>query len=138
MKYSYLLIPLIFLSACSSYDKQQVNLNLSQTPEEVELFGKDLVSTPYYERDIAISPDGNEIVYTLGDYKQNKRCLVSIRKASDGWDQPEIVEFSGKYQDLEPFITPDGNRLFFISDRPVLGDSTRHDFNIWYAEKRNG
>jgi Tol biopolymer transport system component len=127
---------LILLTACKSTDSKQIDLSLSQTPGEVELFGRDLVSTPYYERDIAISPEGDEIVYTLGDYNQNRRCLVSIRKVSGGWTQPEMLEFSGKYKDLEPFITPDGNRLFFVSDRPVFGDSTRHDFNIWYAERQ--
>ena len=37
---------------------------------------------------------------------------------------------------LEPFLSPDGRRLFFVSDRP-LHDSigVKKDFDIWYVER---
>lgn len=35
------------------------------------------------------------------------------RLNSDGWSQPEIANFSGKYSDGEPNFSPGGERLFF-------------------------
>ena len=32
------------------------------------------------ERDITISPDGNELIYTLSDYARSIRSLVKIEK----------------------------------------------------------
>ena len=44
--------------------------------------------------------------------------------------------FSGTYQDLEPFFSPDNQRLYFASNRPLAGDSSRKDYNIWYVERK--
>jgi hypothetical protein len=101
----------------------------------LEVFAPGIVSTNLYERDIAISPDGNEFIYTLGDYKQSRRCLVNIIKNGKKWSKKEILSFSGQYNDIEPFFSADGNRLYFASDRPVNGDTIRTDYNIWVSER---
>ncbi|CAM3968060.1 PD40 domain-containing protein [Pseudoalteromonas byunsanensis] len=36
-----------------------------------------------------------------------------------------------KYSD--PMYSPDGKKLFFISDRPIEGEKIRQDYNIWRA-----
>ncbi|PWD98206.1 TolB family protein [Marinilabilia rubra] len=110
-------------------------IDLNQVPEKVELFAEGTISTHLYERDIAISPDGNEIIFTLNDYQQIHRCLVSIRKTKDGWGEKEVLSFSGRYHDIEPFFSVDGGKLYFASNRPIFGDSTRSDYNIWVSEK---
>ncbi|UCD62451.1 MAG: PD40 domain-containing protein [Flavobacteriaceae bacterium] len=112
--------------------------DLELNPERLEVFGQDYISTPLYERDIAISPDGNQLIYTLGNYKQTNRSLVSIKKTGDKWGDKEILPFSGKFNDIEPFFTVDGTKLFFASNRPMDKDSTRSDYNIWYVEQENG
>ena len=32
---------------------------------------------------------------------------------------PQICPFSGKWSDTDPFVSPDGQRIFFISNRPM-------------------
>lgn len=128
----------IILLSTSCKKEQNVALDLEMSPEQLEIFGKNLISTPLYERDIAISPDGNQIVYTLGNYQQSLRALVSIKKEGSKWGQKEILPFSGKYNDIEPFFSVDGDKLYFASNRPVDKDSTRTDYNIWYSEKGKG
>ncbi len=123
----------LLIVSCVSPDYPQLLLDVN--PDTVELFGRNVISTPLYERDIAISPDGNEIIYTAGDYRQNIRCLVSLKRHNGHWGEKRILPFSGRYQDIEPFITPDGNRLFFASNRPLAGDSLRSDYNIWVSDK---
>lgn len=110
-------------------------IDLDSNPSTLEVFAEGIVSTHLYERDLAISPDGNEVIFTVGDYKQSRRCLVRLVRRDGKWGEKEILKFSGKYQDIEPAFSVDGNRLFFASNRPVDNDSTRTDYNIWVADK---
>ncbi len=52
---------------------------------------------------------------------------------------PKLYEESKTYDDGSPFLSMDGNRVYFFSDRPTPeSDSTWHiqlDFNIWYLQK---
>lgn len=132
----YLLVLIFFSNSCKTENNTMFDLELN--PEQLEVFGRDYISTPLQERDIAISPEGNQLVYTLGDYKQTIRSLVSIKKKGEQWGDKEILPFSGNYNDIEPFFSDDGSKLFFASNRPLGKDSTRTDYNIWYAEQVNG
>ena len=132
----YLLVLIFFSNSCKTENNTMFDLELN--PEQLEVFGRDYISTPLQERDIAISPEGNQLVYTLGDYKQTIRSLVSIKKKGEQWVDKEILSFSGNYNDIEPFFSADGSKLFFASNRPLGKDSTRTDYNIWYAEQVNG
>lgn len=119
-------------------EKTAVSFDLSNTSDSLVVFGPGLISTSLYERDFAISPDGNELMYTLGTYDQSRRCIVSMQKNGNGWESQQIASFSGVYQDIEPFYAPDGRTLFFASDRPMPGDSTIGDYNIWKTQRVNG
>lgn len=136
MKRDKILIGLLFsMVLWSCKNEKEIHLDLTESPTELSIFGEDFISTELYERDIAISPNGNEIIYTLGDYKQRKRCLVQIRKENEKWGNPEILNISGQYQDIEPFYAENGNKLFFASNRPVDKNSDRKDYNIWFSER---
>lgn len=130
---------LLCLLSCQPSKKESAKnlINLRETTNTPTLFAKNLVSTPLYERDIAISPNLNELIYTLGDYKQNKRCLVVIEKSGSEWTKPKILNISGTHQDIEPFLSNNGNRLYFASNRPIYGDENRKDYNIWFSDKNN-
>lgn len=134
MQYLSFCIFLVLFAGCKEENKAPFNLNF--TPEQIEIFGEDIISTRLYERDMAIAPDGNEIVYTLGNYRQTLRSLVRIKKEGDQWRDKEILPFSGRYNDIEPFFSVDGTRLFFASDRPMGSDSTRTDYNIWVVDRK--
>ncbi len=124
----------LILTSCQSEHKDLIELNKS--PETLELFSENYVSTNLYERDIAISPSGNEIIYTLGNHNQTIRSLVSIQKKANGiWDDKKILSFSGTYNDIEPFFSLDGNQLFFASNRPINDTLKKGDYNIWVVQK---
>jgi hypothetical protein len=137
MKHSSLLLIffVILLSQCQIGKNNQVQIDLNHVPEKVELFGEGIISTHLYERDIAIAPEGNEIIFTINDFRQINRCLVSIRKTDDIWSRRKILSFSGRHHDIEPFFSVDGQKLYFASNRPIFGDSTRSDYNIWVTER---
>jgi eukaryotic-like serine/threonine-protein kinase len=61
----------------------------------------------------AISPDGNRIAYTLDDNGWDVWVLDLIRGS-----RTRITTGGGA--DFSPFWTPDGERLVFVSERPVF------------------
>jgi len=125
----------LFVISCIKNKTNFIDLNYN--PNSPEIFAENIISTNLYERDIAISPSGNEIIYTLGNMKQSIRYLVKVTKKDNNWGEREILNISGEFQDIEPFYSYDGNKLYFASNRPMDNDSTRKDYNIWVS-KRNG
>ncbi|HSN56938.1 MAG TPA: hypothetical protein VLT32_19865 [Candidatus Sulfomarinibacteraceae bacterium] len=97
-----------------------------QPPGDVpELF----LATALAERDTAWTPDGRQLVYSL--FEQRRGFLVTRALGDDGWSAPAFADFSGEHSDLEPFITVDGAWLYFISQRPLPGETEAGDWNIW-------
>ncbi|HEV7782446.1 MAG TPA: hypothetical protein VGO58_14325 [Chitinophagaceae bacterium] len=138
---------LFFLLATVSFLTNKVcaqqAIDLSAPPGEPALFAENFISTPMYERDMAISPKGDEILYTVMVPYSNFQTIVCSKKKGNAWSKPEVVSFSGRYSDLEPAFSGDGNRLFFSSNRPFDDNSQNpagktKDFDIWYVERVNG
>lgn len=98
-----------------------------------------IINTGLYERDFCTNKEGNEIYFTVQHPKSGYSQIQITSLTDEGWSEPEVVSFSGEYADLEPFISPDGQKLYFSSNRPTGGvelDSVpRRDFNIWYVTK---
>jgi Tol biopolymer transport system component len=46
------------------------------------------------------------------------------------------LPFSGRYADADPVFTPDGARVYFISQRPVgEGEPPRDDWDLWLVDR---
>ncbi|GAA0890738.1 hypothetical protein GCM10009122_04170 [Fulvivirga kasyanovii] len=121
--------PLLLTLLCSTALFSQ---NASDTT--AQLFEPGLISSKYPNRDIAISADGNEVFYTLQSYKREISVIMRLTKVKGKWSKPQVASFSGQYSDLEPAFSPDGKRLYFVSNRSVDGD-TKKDYDIWYVER---
>lgn len=129
MKYYLVIIGLCFL----------IQTGLCQrAPMKPEVFMPGFISTSLPERDMAISPDGTEMFFTVSSPLSVFQTILYCKKKKSGkWSQPKVAPFCGTYSDLEPTFTVDGNRLFFSSNRPISGDKKK-DFDIWMVEKING
>ena len=111
---------------------------LGQEPPGLEprLFAPGVVSTGLATRDIAMTPDGDELYFsvTLGD-----RTMIMVTRQVDGvWSVPEVAPFSGRYLDIEPAISPDGRRFFFLSTRPQPGQEEKPGWvyqDIWVMDR---
>jgi Tol biopolymer transport system component len=107
---------------------------LNDVPKTLSLFPEG--STAMQERDMAISPDGSLMFYTLQGNQHAFSVIVFRTRNKDlTWSAPAVASFSGKYSDLEPAFTSDGRRLFFSSNRPLNNQSTPKDYDIWFVEK---
>lgn len=102
------------------------------------LFTEFALNTGMNERDMAISPDGTEMFYTVLLQPTLFHTILSCKKDKKGkWSKPQVASFSGIYSDMEPAFSADGLKLFFSSNRPW--DSLKQkNYDIWYVEKVNG
>ncbi len=131
-----MLILFLFLFSCNEPVQTNEIPNINEPPGSLEIFGDGIISRQFNERDMAITPEGDEIVFTLGNHNHTQRALVHLVKQMNRWTTPEILSFSGIDNDIEPFFSPDGKRLFFASNRS-MNDTSRNDYNIWVARKTN-
>lgn len=123
---------------CVLDGQAQVNFDFTAIPGTPKIFGEGIISTWMYERDMALSPDGKEIFYTIVSPLNVFSAIIYMHKdEKNNWSKPEVASFSGEYSDMEPAFTGDGKKLFFVSNRPLIGDTAK-DFDIWYIEKING
>jgi hypothetical protein len=140
-------ILVLIIGSCGSAEKQQnekaASSDLSgpylgqDLPGQVpELFAPGVVSTGMFTRDMAISPDGKEIYFCVAIGNYTYSTILYTREIDGIWSDPEIVPFSGGpgVMDFEPAFSPDGRRLYFLSNRPD-GQEEPGDQDIWYVEK---
>jgi hypothetical protein len=87
-------------------------------------------------REASFSPGGKEAFVTLEDYNRSRSLIAVVTKKGKKWKYPVVAPFSGTYKDQEPFISPNGLQLFFVSNRP-LHDSLppKNDFDIWHVSR---
>ena len=111
-------------------------LCLAGGSQVAKIVGEGVISTPGYEDGFAVTPDGKTAFFgkrSPATDNHSMQVICVTHRDSDGhWGAPEIAAFSGEYHDLGPSMSPDGTRLYFISDRPN-GDSSMHNFHIWYV-----
>jgi hypothetical protein len=101
-----------------------------------EVFAPGVVSTGAEEYRIAFTPDGSRAYFARGDafFPASRQAMIyETRRVGGAWTEPVVASFSGTYPDIDPFVTPDGERLYFSSIRPVDG-APRTDADVWYVE----
>lgn len=80
--------------------------------------------------------NANELFFMRRTPNKFDYTIYSSKLTSKGWSKPNIVSFSGKYRDAAPYISPDGNKLFFDSKRPSKFVK-ENSINIWFSEKKD-
>ena len=107
---------------------------LGQTPPGLtpEIFAPGIISTGDFEFAGTFSPDGREFFFTRRRSGGNR--IWYTRLDGDGWTTPELAPFACDCFEFEPHITPDGQRLYFGSRRPLPND-TGGNLHTWFVEK---
>lgn len=133
------LVLLIIFNSIGCFGKKQLKFVLPNVSpkDSVEIFKLPAYIQQFSVRDFALSPTGDEIFITVESNKNTFSSIVHFQKIGKKW-KSDIASFSGNYSDLEPTFSPDGNTLYFVSNRPLQKDSAIIDFDIWKVEKING
>lgn len=129
------MLVVLLLSISTSGAKSAVELTRDPYQQsQPEVFGPGVISTGDMELNAAFTPDGQTLYFSKRTPKYQLWTILvsSLRRGS--WSTPKVAEFSGQYGDNDPFISPDGSKLFFSSNRIGPG-KTKYDFDIWMVEK---
>ncbi len=59
---------------------------------------------------------------------------MESRLVDGRWTEASIASFSGTFPDIDPWVSPDGESIFFSSIRPVEGE-TRTDADLWRVDR---
>jgi hypothetical protein len=105
---------------------------LGATPpgDTPEVFAPGIVTTGMYTRDVAMTPDGSELYF--GVVLGTVSAIIEVHRGPDGvWSEPEVAPFSrdSRFFNLEPHISPDGSRFFFLSTR--VDDPGPEEIRSW-------
>jgi Tol biopolymer transport system component len=102
-----------------------------------ELFAPGTITTAENELNAAFTPDGRTVYFTRAAGANGRFGVImkSTAMPNGKWSAPTVAEFSGRHSDYDPFVSPTGEQLFFISQRPASGPTPRSDFDIWVVDR---
>jgi Tol biopolymer transport system component len=123
-------------TACAQENKTEASKYLGEKEPGItpQLFSPGLVSrNDRYEYGSTFAPDNNEFYFAVN--VGQKPEIHVIRFQNSTWTKPELLIGHSEYGYNDPFATPDGKRLFFISDRAMDGKGSKKDIDIWYVER---
>jgi Tol biopolymer transport system component len=107
---------------------------LDRPAAKPELFGAGVISTRDDEFGGQFSSDGRTLYFNKSVPRSQLYTIVIAHRERGGWTPPEIALFSGTWRDFDPTLSPDGARLFFISDRPLTPGIPRSRYNVWVVD----
>jgi Tol biopolymer transport system component len=110
---------------------------LGQEPpgKQAVLFSPGVMSTGMRELNAVFFPGGKEVIYSVG-VGEMKWAMLMIKEVEGAWTKPQIAPFSGEHGGVDPFVSFDGRRVYFCSNRPRnAGEETREDYDIWYVDR---
>jgi hypothetical protein len=101
--------------------------------------GPGIVSTDAGESFSALSPDGRDLYFTRHDENFEHHVLHVVHLDGEKVSKSEVLEISGRWDDRTPFVTPDGDHLWFSSNRPAGGgEEASPILQLWVSEKTKG
>lgn len=85
-----------------------------------------------------LSPDGKTL-YFARKFENDRDQIMKSMLVNSQWSEPTKVEFSGIFSDPDPLLTPDGNKMYFMSNRNAMQDGWKEDYDIWVVDlEENG
>jgi Tol biopolymer transport system component len=93
---------------------------------------------------VAFIPDGKTVYFTARELNSTAAKpplhIYESHLQNGQWQPPKAVGFSSDHwSDLDPFVTDDGQKMFFVSTRPAPGKANaKPDMDIWCSEWKGG
>lgn len=104
------------------------------------VFAPGIISTGLHERDFTISPDGNEIYYSL--FQGDWNTIMMVKRVNGVWREPVVAPFARdtSFYFAEATLASNGNKIFFFSTKPREKEVAKAGWanqNIWVAERQS-
>ncbi|MFY0533459.1 hypothetical protein [Nannocystis pusilla] len=129
---------LLVACACTVGGRGAVDAAPRTADLEVELYGAGHFTTGAWDFFMAFSPDQRQVLFGRADPTFDRYELLETRLGADGrWSKPAHPSFAGQWSDADPHISPAGDAVYFISNRPIGPDEPgpRTTYDIWFAPR---
>jgi hypothetical protein len=132
---SILAVSLIALSEARAQNTDPKYFNQQPPITTPQIFAPGKISLEgEFEFGAIFSKNRNEFYYGV---ELNGKAETRMMKFENGnWTGPVKILVHEIYSFNDPFLSPDQNRLFFISDRAIDGRGPKKDYDIWYVERQ--
>ena len=128
-------ISILLISGCS--EGKQAAISYSKAPVKTPtLFAPGIISTEEHsEFDLCFTPDGKTVYFTRR-IDESPQKIYRTDFQDGAWSKPILASFSTD-RDETPYITPDGQTLYFGSEREIPGKPNMggFDMNVWRMKK---
>lgn len=107
---------------------------MTAAPQVPMVFAPGVISDSREQWRLTLTPDGKTAYFATSDefFPFTRKATIYYSTLVDGnWSTPVVAPFSGRYSDIDAFVSRDGRRLYFSSIRPP-----RSDIDIWMVERR--
>lgn len=98
------------------------------------ILAEDIISTSDDEFGGSLTPNGDTIFFSKSAPHSYRYTMLESHREHGKWTTLTVLPFSGNYADSDPTLSPDGTKMFWISDRPVDG-KVKHDYDLWMVER---
>lgn len=103
-----------------------------------DLFADGLVANSQhsFHTNVVISPDGREVYWHKYNRDRKIDAIVAMKLIDGRWSCPVMPSFSRNSSgDDAPFISPDGQKIYFISERPLPDKPADGRKRIWVSQR---
>jgi hypothetical protein len=111
---------------------------LGQTPPSStpKVFAPGLISkTDESEFGSVFNKEATELYY--GVDINGKAEIRYTKLVGENWTKPKVLLSHDTYSLNDPYLSPDENKLYLISNKALESDEIKEDYDIWYIEREN-
>ena len=108
------------------------------SPAAIERVAAGIISTDRNETFPMVDPVNGSLWFSVYDDSFDDQTIMFSRRTDSGWAAPEVAPFSGEWGDRAPRFSPDGSALVFTSNRPLTGEESGSDMNLWMVGRTGG
>jgi alpha-L-fucosidase len=83
----------------------------------------------------SFSPDMKTVYFTKRNSRKGDESIYYAEFDGAVWSSAKLAPFSGLFYDKEPFVSPDGTKVFFASTRPQKPGSSESAFDLFVVTK---
>lgn len=100
------------------------------------VFAPGVISTGDDDAHPMFTPDGDTLYFIKSTPTFGHWTILISHFVNGRWSTPVVAPFSGRYNDADMQLAPDGKSMFFVSNRPATpNEPPREDTDIWVMRR---
>jgi len=110
------------------------SLSPAAASDSVTHWAPSRISSPLFESHAAFDPLTGDLLFVRSSKEFRGWHILASHCGPHGWSEPQPAPFAAPGLEADPFFTPDGRWLYFISTR-ATGSSSAKDLDIWRTQR---